>query len=90
MFDYFDKNFETMQSQIDKNMEPPAKKYKPDGHDIKGKGNRDQFDFNIEISFAIQECEQQISRGNTEDLFANLTSIATKLRKRNKLIKLAD
>ena len=88
MFDYFDKKFETMQTQIDKNMEPPAKKYKPDGHDIKGKGNRDQFDFEIEISFAIQECEQQISRGNTEDLSANLTSIATKLRKRNKLIKL--
>ena len=90
MFDYFDKKFETMQTQIDKNMEPPAKKYKPDGHDIKGKGNRDQFDFNIEISFAIQECKQQISRCNTEDLSANLTSIVTKLRKKNKLIKLAD
>ena len=90
MFDYFDKYLETMQAQIDKNMEPPAKKYKPDGHDIKGKGNRDQFDFNIEISFAIQECKQQISRCNTEDLSANLTSIVTKLRKKNKLIKLAD
>ena len=90
MFDYFDKKIETMQTQIDKNMEPPAKKYKPDGHDIKGKGNRDQFDFDIEIYFAIQECEQQISRGNIEDLSANLTSIATKLRKRSKLIKLAD
>ena len=90
MFDYFDRKFETMQTQIDKNMEPPAKKYKPDGHDIKGKGNKDQFDFNTEISFAIQECQQQISRGNIEDLSANLTSIATKLKKRNKLIKLAD
>ena len=90
MFDYFDKKIETMQTQIDKNMKPPAKKYKPDGHDIKGKGNKDQFDFNTEISFAIQECQQQISRGNIEDLSANLTSIATKLRKRNKLIKLAD
>ena len=79
----FDKNFETMQTQIDKNMEPPAKKYKPDGHDIKGKGNKDQFDFNTEISFAIQECQQQISRGNIENLSANLTSIATKLKKRN-------
>ena len=90
MFDYFDKKFEGMQAQIDKNMEPPAKKYKPDGHDIKGKGNKDQFDFNTEISFAIQECQQQISRGNIEDLSANLTSIATKLKKRNKLIKLAN
>ena len=86
----FDKNFETMQTQIDKNMEPPAKKYKPDEHDIKGKGNRDQFDFDIEISFAIQECELQISRSNIEDLSTNLTSVATKLRKRNKLIKLAN
>ena len=77
-----------MQAQINKNMEPRAKKYKPDGHDIKGKGNKDQFDFNTEISFAIQECQQQISRGNIEDLSANLTSIATKLKERNKLIKL--
>ena len=90
MFDYFDKKFEVMQAQIDKNMEPPAKKYKPVGHDVKGKGNKDQFDFNTEISFAIQECQQQISRGNIEDLSANLISIATKLKKRNKLIKLAD
>ena len=89
MFDYFDKKFEGMQAQIDKNMEA-AKKYKPDGHDIKGKGNKDQFYFNTEISFAIQECQQQISRGNIEDLPANLTSIATKLKKRNKLIKLAN
>ena len=89
MFDYFDKKFEGMQVQIDKNMEA-AKKYKPHGHDIKGKGNKDQFYFNTEISFAIQECQQQISRGNIEDLPANLTSIATKLKKRNKLIKLAN
>ena len=91
MFDYFGKKIEGMQAQINKNMEPPAKKYKKqDGYDIKGKGNKDQFDFNTEISFAIQECQQQISRGNIEDLSANLTSIATKLKKRNKLIKLAD
>ena len=90
MFDYFDKKFEVMQAQMDKNMEPQAKKYKPDGHDIKGKGNKDQFDFNTEILFAIQECQQQISRGNIEDLSANLTSIATKLMKKSKLIKLAD
>ena len=91
MFDYFDKKFEGMQAQINKNTEPPAKKFKkPDVHDIKGKGNKDQFDFNTEISLAIQECHDQISRGNTEDLSANLTSIVTKLKKRNKLIKLAD
>ena len=80
-----------MQAQINKNMEPLVKKYKkPDGHDIKGKCNRDQFDFNTEISFAVQECQDQISRGNIEDLSVNLTLIATKLKKRNKLIKLAD
>ena len=63
---------------------------KPDGHDIKGKGNKNQFDFNTEISFAIQEWQHQISRGNIEDLSTNLTSIATKIKKLNKLIKLAD
>ena len=41
-----------MQAQINKNMEPPAKKYKKqDGYDIKGKGNKDQFDFNTEMFF---------------------------------------
>ena len=36
MFDYFYKKFEGMQAQINRNMEPPAKKYKKrDGHDIK-------------------------------------------------------
>ena len=87
MFDYFDKK---LQAQINKKMETPAMKYQPDGHDIKGKGNKDQFDFNTEISFAIQECQQQISRGNIEDLSANLTSIAPTLKKRNKLTKLAN
>ena len=72
-----------MQAQINKSMEPPAKKYrKPDGHDIKGKGNKDHYDFNTEISFAMQECQDQISRDKT--------SIATKLKKRSKLIKLVD
>ena len=71
MFDYFDKQFEGMQAQINKSMEPPAKKYKkPDEHDINGKGNKDQFDFNTEISFAIQEWQHQIARGKIEDLSA--------------------
>ena len=72
-------------------MEPPAKKFKKtDGHDIKEKCNNDQFDFNTEISFIIQECTQQVSKGIIEDLSVNVTSIATKLKKRNKLIKLPD
>ena len=80
-----------MQAQINKNMDPPAKKYKkPYGHDTKGKGNKEQFDFNTETSFIIKKYQQQISRGIVKDLSASLTSIATKLKKRSKLIKLAD
>ena len=46
IFNYFDKKFQGIQAQINKNMEPPPKKYKkPDGHDIKGKSNKDLFDF---------------------------------------------
>ena len=56
-----------------------------DGHNFKGKGNKNHFDFNTEIYFDIQECKQQISRGNIEDKSANITLIATKLKKRNKL-----
>ena len=72
-------------------MEPPAKKYKkPGGGDIKEKVDKDQFDFNTETSFVIQEHQQQILRANIEGLSANLTLIATKIKKRNKLIKLAN
>ena len=38
----------------------------------------------------MQEYQHQISRGNIEDMSTNLISIATKLKKRNKLVKLAD
>ena len=55
MFDYFDKKFEGMQAQINKNVKPPVKKYKKtDGQNTKGKGNKDQLDFNTETSFAKQ------------------------------------
>ena len=80
-----------MQLQIKKNMELPVKNFKkPGGHNIKRKGDKDQFDFDTESSFTIQECQHQISRGNIEDLSVNLTSIATKLKKRIKIIKLAS
>ena len=91
MFDYTKKNIEGMQAQLNKNMEPPANKYKkPDGYDIKGNGKKDQFDFNTEISFVIQECQHKKSRGNIEYLSANLTSNEMKLKKRIKLITLDD
>ena len=48
-----------MQAQINKNMEPPAKKHKKTGgRDIES--NKDQFDFNAEISFVIQKYQHQI------------------------------
>ena len=72
-------------------METPAKKYKkPDGRDIKEKVDKDQFLFNTETSFFIQERQQQILRANIEGLSANLTLIAAKIKKKNKLIKLAN
>ena len=72
-------------------MEPLAKKYKkPDGRDIKKKVDKDQFPFNTETSFFIQERQQQILRANIEGLSANLTLIAAKIKKKNKLIKLAN
>ena len=56
MFDYFDKK---LQAQINKKMETPAMKYKPDGHDIKGKGNKDQFDFNTEIFLSYKNANNK-------------------------------
>ena len=89
MFGYFDKKFEGMQAQINKNVKPPVKKYKKtDGQNTKGKGNKDQLDFNTETSFAKQECQHQISRSIIEP--ASLTSVAANLKKIIKLIKLAD
>ena len=89
MFDYFNKKLEGMPAQTNKDMEPPVKQYKKNRYNIKGKGSKGQFDFSTEISFIIQESQQQISRYNIEDLSANLTLIATKLKKIITLIKLA-
>ena len=83
MFNYFDKRFGSMQAQLNNKMEPPIKKYKkPDRQDIEKKGNNDSFEFKAETAFIVQECQQQRSNGNIEDMYTNLTSISAKVKKR--------
>ena len=73
-------------------MELHMKKFKKlDGHNIKEKDNENQFEFNTEISFIVQELQKQISSGSIKNLCANLTSIVVKQKtKRNKAVKIVN
>ena len=87
MFSYFDKKFEGMQNN--QKTEPPPTK-KSEGHEIQGKGNKQQFSFNSELSFEVEKCTFYLNKGDLDSVHSGLNSISSKIKKRNKLIKLAD
>ena len=89
MFGYFDKKFEAMQNQIDhKYREPPKKREMHNDHSFKSKGNSLQFKFDAGLQDDIEDIldDQNLHESTVEALNA----IASKISKRNKLIKIAD
>ena len=90
MFDYFDKRFEgIMNSQ--KTEPPPTKIFKTaEIHDIKGKGNKQQYNFNSEISLEVDKCLYHVKNSVLENVAEGLNTISSKIKKRNKLVRLAD
>ena len=48
-----------------------------------------QFNFNVDILGDIQESIHHAESNDTESAYSSLTSISDKLKKRNKLIKIA-
>ena len=87
MFNYFDRKFEGMQNS--QKTEPPPTK-KSEGHEIQGKGNKQQFNFNSEISFEVNKCLFYLDKGDFDSVNNGLNLMSSKIKKRNKLIKLAD
>ena len=87
MMNYFDKRFE----RIEKKLQQPNKKAKmEDTFKFKQEGNRIQFEFNQQILQSVQNLSSALNNDDTSeanDLFDDLTA---KLKRRNKLIKMAD
>ena len=88
MMNYFDKRFE----EIDKKLQPPSNQNAKteDIFKSKHKGNRIQFEFNQQILRIVENLSSALNNedtGEANDLCGDLTA---KLKRRNKLIKMAD
>ena len=92
MFNYFDKRFENIETQLlDQTKMPPTKKAKKEPEfEFKGKGNKRQYSFNIDIADDIDVAIQQIKNEDTPAALSTLNDSLTKIKKKNKIIKIVD
>ena len=81
-----------MQLQLAENLRPPPfKKIKRETeYNFKRIGNKRQFNSIVDILDDIQESIHHVENNDTESAYSSLTSICDKLKKRNKLIRIAD
>ena len=91
VFSYFDSRFQEIQNQIRKNKdnEPAGKKRKIQAETFKQKGHRLQHEFNKDIMEDLQDIIDNIS-DEQDPVPTSLKAVISKLKKRNKLIKIAD
>ena len=89
VFSYFDSKFQEIQSQIRKNKdkEPAEKKRKIQVETFKQKGHRLQHEFNTDITENLQDNNISDEQDWTS---TTLKAVISKLKKRNKLIKIVD
>ena len=90
VFSYFDSRFQEIQSQIRKNKdkEPAEKKRKIQVETFKQKGHSLQHEFNTDIMEDLQDIIDNIDE--QDPISTSLKVVISKLKKRNKLIKIAD
>ena len=87
MMNYFDKRFEG----IEKKLQQPNKQAKmEDTFKFKQKGNRIQFEFNQQILQSVQNLASALNNGDTSKANDLCDDLTAKLKRRNKLIKMAD
>ena len=81
-----------MQLQLAENLRPPPfKKIKRETeYNFKRIRNKRQFNSIVDILDDIQESIHHVENNDTESAYSSLTSICDKLKKRNKLIRIAD
>ena len=91
VFSYFDSRFQKIQNQIRKNKdnEPAGKKRKIQAEIFKQKGHRLQHEFNKDIMEDLQDIIDNIS-DEQDPVSTSLKAVISKLKKRNKLIKIVD
>ena len=91
VFSYFDSRFQKIQNQVRKNKdkEPAGKKRKIQVETFKQKGHRLQREFNKDIMENLQSIIDNIS-DEQDPVSTSLKAVISKLKKRNKLIKIAD
>ena len=88
MMKYFDKRFE----EIEKKLKQPSNKTTKieDTFKFKHKGNRMQFEFNQQILRVVENLLSALNNDNTSEANDFCDDLTAKLKRRNKLIKMAD
>ena len=88
MVKYFDKRFE----EIEKKLKQPSNKTTKieDTFKFKHKGNRMQFEFNQQILRVVENLLSALNNDNTSEANDFCDDLTAKLKRRNKLIKMAD
>ena len=91
VFSYFNSRFQEIQSQFReyKDKEPADKKRKIQVETLKQKGQRLQHKFNTDIMEDLQDFIDNIS-DKQDPISTSLKAVISKLKKKNKLIKMAD
>ena len=88
MMNYFDKRFEGIEKKLQK---PSNKNAKIEGtFKFKHKGNRTQFEFNQQILQIVENLSSVLNYDDTSEANDLCDDLTTKLKLRNKLIKMAD
>ena len=96
---YFDQKFEEQSQQFDEKLRAESKSLdkklkvsvKPDEPiNFKFKGNKIQYEFNQKIVLDLEDVLELVQEGSVGRSSKKIKAIATEIKKRNKLIRLAD
>ena len=88
MMNYFDKRFEGIEKKLQQLSNQNAKI--EDTFKIKHKGNRIQFGFNQQILQIVENLSSALNNDDTSKANDLCDDLTAKLKRRNKLIKMAD
>ena len=87
---YFDKKFSTLKRQLKDEKEDTIVEAKRHKKDLKYKSNKTQFEFNQDLCDNIEVTIKLIESGASVRPLKKLDSLLLSLKKRNKLIRIAD
>ena len=88
MMNYFDKRFEGIEKKLQKSSNKNAKL--ENIFKFKHKGNRIQFEFNQKVLQIVENLSSALNNDDTSEANDLGDGLTAKLKRRNKLIKMAD